>query len=48
MSPCFPKIQHLFTYFMCISFPPCFGHDEFMHHPMHVLDAPVGSNSERL
>src|SRR6218665_1991187 len=26
---------------MCISFPPYFDHDAFMHHPMHVLDAPV-------
>ena len=25
---------------MCISFPPYFDHDAFMHHPMHVLDAP--------
>jgi len=25
---------------MCISFPPYFNHDAFMHHPMHVLDAP--------
>src|SRR6218665_1144389 len=37
---CFPKIHLLFTYFMCISFPPYFDHDAFMHHPMHVLDAP--------
>src|SRR6218665_2993963 len=26
---------------MCISFPPYFDHDAFMHHTMHVLDAPV-------
>ena len=25
---------------MCISFPPYFDHDAFMHHPMHVLEAP--------
>ena len=25
---------------MCISFPPYFDHDAFMHHPMLVLDAP--------
>src|SRR6218665_3602917 len=34
--PCFRKIQLLFTYFMCISFPPYFYHDAFMHYPMHV------------
>src|SRR6218665_2212822 len=39
MSPCFRIIHLLFTYFMCISFPPCFDHDAFMHQPMHVLDA---------
>src|SRR6218665_1857805 len=38
--PCFRKIQQLFTYFTC-NFPPYFDHDAFMHHPMHVLDAPV-------
>src|SRR6218665_1669285 len=37
--PCFTKIHLLLTYFMCISFPPYFDHDAFMHHPMHVLDA---------
>ena len=26
---------------MCISFPPYFDHDAFMHHPMHVLHAPA-------
>jgi len=41
MSPCFREIHLLFTYFMCISFPTYFDHDEFMHHPMHVLDAPL-------
>jgi len=40
ISPCFRKIHLVFTYFMCISFPPYFDHDGFMHHPMHVLDAP--------
>src|SRR6218665_2543521 len=39
---CFPKIQQLFTYFTCIS--PYFYHDAFMHHPMHVLDAPDFEN----
>jgi len=37
--PCFRQIHLLFTYFTCISFPPHFDHDAFMHHPMHVLDA---------
>ena len=37
----FSKIHLLFTYFLCISFPPYFDHDGFMHHPMHVLDAPA-------
>jgi len=37
---CLRKIHLLFTYLMCISFPPYFDHDAFMHHPMHVLDAP--------
>jgi len=40
MSPCFIKIHLLFIYIVCISFPPYFDHDAFMHHPMHVLDAP--------
>src|SRR6218665_3833392 len=40
ISPCFRQIHLLFTYFTCI-FPPYFDHDAFMHHPMHVLDAPV-------
>jgi len=39
--PCFRKSHLLFTYFMCISFPPYFNHDAFMHHPMHVLDVAV-------
>ena len=33
-------IHLLFTYSMCISFTPYFDHDAFMHHLMHVLDAP--------
>jgi len=33
ISTCFPKIHLLFTYFLCISFPPYFDHDAFMHHP---------------
>src|SRR6218665_3792458 len=37
--PCFRKILLLFTYFLCISCPPYFDHDAFMHHPMRVLDA---------
>ena len=37
-SPYFRQIHLLFTYFTCI--PPYFDHDTFMHHPMHVLDAP--------
>src|SRR6218665_2764204 len=39
MSLCFRQIHLLFTYFTCIS--PYFDHDAFMHHPMHVLDAPA-------
>src|SRR6218665_719947 len=38
--PCFTQIHLLFTYFTCISLPPYFYHDAFMHHPMHLLDAP--------
>ena len=38
--PLFRKIHLLFTYFMCISFSPYFDHHAFMHHPMHILDAP--------
>src|SRR6218665_3070066 len=39
-APCFRQFHLLFTYFTCISFPPYFDHDAFMHHTMHVLDAP--------
>jgi len=40
--PCFRQIHLLFTYFTCI-FSPYFDHDAFMHHPMHVLDAPAAA-----
>src|SRR6218665_420375 len=46
--PCFRKIHLLFTYFMCISFPPYFDHDAFMQHPTHVLDASGYSQYERM
>src|SRR6218665_390036 len=45
---CFRKIHLLFTYFTCISFPPYFDRDAFMHHPMHVLDAPAPELCETL
>ena len=44
---CFRKIHLLFRYFMCISFPPYFDHDTFMHHSMNVLDAPAGRSVYR-
>src|SRR6218665_702570 len=31
--PLFRQIHLLFTYFTCISFPPYFDHDAFIHHP---------------
>jgi len=31
-----PSFYILYVYFV----PPYFDHDEFMHHQMHVLDAP--------
>ena len=38
--PCFRQI-HLFFYILYVYFvSPYFYHDAFMHHPMHVLDAP--------
>ena len=37
----FPPVLHKFTCFTCISFAPYFYHDAFMHHPIHVLDAPA-------
>jgi len=46
IPPCFPKIQQLFTYFTCI--PPYFDHDAFMHHPMHILDAPDAEDRLKL
>src|SRR6218665_3388901 len=39
----FPPVFGKFTSFLhtfCVYFPPYFDHDAFMHHPMHVLDAP--------
>jgi len=39
--PFFRYIYVGFTYFVLFSFPPYFDHDAFMHHTMHVLDAPV-------
>jgi len=36
----FGKFTCFFTYFMFISFPLYFDHEAFMHHTMHVLDAP--------
>ena len=46
LSPYFLKVPTdfvqftCFIYFMCFSFLPYFDHDAFMHHTMHVLDAP--------
>ena len=47
-SPTFknlPPVLGKFTCFLhalCVfRFPPYFDHDAFIHHPMHVLDAPV-------
>ena len=34
--PCFRKIHVFFRYFICISFPPYFDHDAFMHQTMHI------------
>ena len=42
--PNFPPLLGKFTCFLILYvyfFPPYFDHDAFMHHPMHVLDAPV-------
>ena len=38
----FPPVLGKFTCFLHTLrvFPPYFDHDAFMHHPMHVLDAP--------
>ena len=38
--PWFLKCTCSFTYFMCFSFPPYSDHDAFMHHTMHLPDAP--------
>src|SRR6218665_2535674 len=37
------RVVTLSVYF----FPPYFDHDAFMHHPMHVLDAPASSTGEK-
>ena len=37
--PLFLKNSPAF-YILYVYFPPYFDHDAFMHHPMHVLDAP--------
>jgi len=35
-----------FLHTLCVfRFPPYFDHDAFMHHPMHVLDAPDNDHS---
>ena len=39
-SPLFQKFTCILHALSCISFPPYFDHDAFMHHTMHVLDAP--------
>ena len=39
--PVFEKLTCFLYTLMCSSFPPYFDHDAFMHHTMHVLDAPV-------
>src|SRR6218665_2652579 len=49
ISPYFGKFPPVLDKFTCILhalrvFPPYFGHDAFMHHPMHVLDALVSYN----
>ena len=38
-SPLFQANSPAF-YILYVYFPPYFDHDAFMHHPMHVLDAP--------
>src|SRR6218665_1601642 len=41
ISPLFSENSTAF-YILSVYFsPPYFGHDAFMHHPMHVLDAPA-------
>src|SRR6218665_1648604 len=44
MSPLFYTNSPAF-YILCVYFPPYFDHDAFMHHPMHVLDAPACDDS---
>ena len=39
-TPCFPKIYG-FLNTLCFSFPPSLTMMHFMHHTMHVLDAPA-------
>jgi len=32
----------VFLHILCVfRFPPYFDHDAFMHHTMHILDAPA-------
>src|SRR6218665_2590821 len=33
---------------MCLSFSPYFDHDAFMHHTMHVLEAPLHNTGLRV
>ena len=48
----FPPVFQKFNSFLHTLrvFPPYFDHDAFtcMHHPMHVVDAPAGTNIETL
>ena len=47
LSQISPPVFGKFTSFLhtfCVFFPPYFDHDAFMHHPMHVLDAPEYNN----
>src|SRR6218665_2427681 len=46
----FPPVLGKFNCFLHtlrVLFPPYFDHDAFMHHPMHVLDAPAGNYNYR-
>src|SRR6218665_1955747 len=45
--PLLDKFTSFLLYFLCISFLPYFDHDVFMHHPMHVLDAPESPKSPK-
>ena len=40
ISPCFRKIHMLFTYFMCISFPPYFDHNARIGRPCNGASTP--------